>query len=265
MSVGVYKITNKTNDKFYIGSSTNIGFRWNAHLHLLRNKKHGNRKLQNSFNKHGECSFYIEILEICKEDVLISREQYYMDTINPSYNIQKIAGKPPSPKGIKRSLATREKHRMAQLGKKIPYAPRPSNSGENHKNFGKPLPEEIKKKISKANKGKTRSDEFRKKMSEIAMSRGPVTEETRLKISESSKGRKQSFETIKKRTEKNKKKVSGKDINTGEIFVFNSIKEAGSFAGTKPSNISNALIRKQKSSAGYSWNYLKEEVSLKCQ
>lgn len=46
--IGVYKITNLINSKFYIGSSVNIGQRWFKHKALLRHNKHENPKLQNA-------------------------------------------------------------------------------------------------------------------------------------------------------------------------------------------------------------------------
>jgi group I intron endonuclease len=42
--------------------------------------------------KHGYLNFSLDILEYCEPDVLISREQYYIDIFNPKYNILKIAG-----------------------------------------------------------------------------------------------------------------------------------------------------------------------------
>lgn len=87
---GIYKITNITNNKFYIGSSVNINKRKLHHLHLLRNSKHGNTYLQKSWNKYGEKSFDFEILEFCEN--IIEREQYYIDTLKPTYNLNPVAG-----------------------------------------------------------------------------------------------------------------------------------------------------------------------------
>jgi group I intron endonuclease len=41
---------------------------------------------------HGFENFTLEILEYCEPSVLIEREQYYIDLLNPEYNILKIAG-----------------------------------------------------------------------------------------------------------------------------------------------------------------------------
>lgn len=42
--------------------------------------------------KYGYANFSLEILEYCDLEVLISREQFYLDTFNPEYNILKKAG-----------------------------------------------------------------------------------------------------------------------------------------------------------------------------
>ena len=46
---GIYRIRNLTNNKFYIGSAINLNKRKNQHFHYLRNNKHHNKPLQNSF------------------------------------------------------------------------------------------------------------------------------------------------------------------------------------------------------------------------
>lgn len=88
----IYKITNKVNDKFYIGSAFNLNKRLNKHRHHLRNNTHVNLYLQNSWNKYGEDNFIVEVLENCKKEELLSREQYFIDALSPDYNICKKAG-----------------------------------------------------------------------------------------------------------------------------------------------------------------------------
>lgn len=91
---GVYKITCTTNGKFYIGSascvngsSTRIGFlgRVNQHILKLKNNKHHNLVMQNSFNKHGSDSFVFEIIEFCDYGKCLEREQFYLDSLQPFY------------------------------------------------------------------------------------------------------------------------------------------------------------------------------------
>lgn len=81
---GVYKI--KINDKEYIGSSCNIGQRLKHHLWSLENLKHHNRTMQNLYNKYGSDNIYFKIVEECSDSVLIEREAYYINTLNPYIN-----------------------------------------------------------------------------------------------------------------------------------------------------------------------------------
>ena len=80
---GIYCIVNTDNQKKYVGSSRNLYQRLQKHRAYLRKNIHENKKLQNSWNKHGEDSFQYFILEFCPEERLIEREQFYIDSIKP--------------------------------------------------------------------------------------------------------------------------------------------------------------------------------------
>lgn len=84
---GIYCILNIQNNKKYIGSSKNIWQRLQKHFSLLRNNKHENIILQNSFNKNGEDVFICFILREHNEENLTYLEQYYIDLLKPQYNI----------------------------------------------------------------------------------------------------------------------------------------------------------------------------------
>lgn len=84
---GIYCIINIESGKRYIGSSLNVYQRLLCHRSLLRNQKHENRKLQSAWNKHKEELFDYYILEFCDKENLINREQFYIDTLNPEYNL----------------------------------------------------------------------------------------------------------------------------------------------------------------------------------
>ena len=87
---GIYKITNVKNKKFYIGSAKNLYKRANWHINDLVKNKHKNPHLQNSYNKYGNV-FTFEIIKLCNDNDLFEIEQYYLDTLNPEYNINKSA------------------------------------------------------------------------------------------------------------------------------------------------------------------------------
>lgn len=86
MESGIYKITCIKNKRIYIGSAKNIKERWQRHLDDLRLKSHINIHLQRAFDKYRLSSFLFEIVEECEENVLLLREQFYLDTLKPYEN-----------------------------------------------------------------------------------------------------------------------------------------------------------------------------------
>lgn len=95
---GIYCIKNITSNKFYIGSSTHIYYRLRRHKSDLIRQKHANPILQNAYNKYGADSFIVSIIEECSEDTILQREQYYINTLIPAYNITKeVINNRPSP------------------------------------------------------------------------------------------------------------------------------------------------------------------------
>jgi len=129
---GIYMIYNNISRKAYIGSAVNIykrifGKSSSSHLKALNENRHINSYLQNAFNKHGVSAFSFRILEICNKELLLIREQFYLDSLlhaqNPlkfrkkAYNICPTAG---SPLGRKMSSHTKMKCSEAKLGKKNP-------------------------------------------------------------------------------------------------------------------------------------------------
>lgn len=95
---GVYIIENLTNNKIYVGSTT-MSFlkRFQHHLSLLRANRHKNQYLQNAWNKYGENAFEFSVIEICKKENCLEREQYYMDLYKEdSYNINPLASGTPN-------------------------------------------------------------------------------------------------------------------------------------------------------------------------
>ena len=71
---GIYCIENIMDGKKYIGQSKNIYTRWYQHKLELNYNKHGNRYLQNAWNKYGENNFKFYIIEKCSEDELNEKE-----------------------------------------------------------------------------------------------------------------------------------------------------------------------------------------------
>lgn len=79
MKSGIYIITNTKTQKVYVGSSVNLNHRKSKHFWMLRKGIHDNDYLQNSFNKFGSSFFTFNILEFCDPNLLIERENYYIN------------------------------------------------------------------------------------------------------------------------------------------------------------------------------------------
>ena len=84
---GVYKITNTVNSHIYIGSSNNVSKRFGEHERALLRNKHSNTHMQHAWNKYGEDNFVFEVVLLCEEHELMRYEQWYLDRLNPNYNI----------------------------------------------------------------------------------------------------------------------------------------------------------------------------------
>ena len=89
--VGIYKITNKINNKVYIGKSKNISRRWHEHIKSWELGLHHSYKLQEDWNKYGVVNFTFEVIEICKkEDLNILEEKHIFenDSLFSGYNVR---------------------------------------------------------------------------------------------------------------------------------------------------------------------------------
>jgi len=107
----IYQIQNIRTKTLYIGSTVDFKARKRVHLSLLRKNNHYSKYMQRAFNKYGESVFLFSVLEenIIKDN-LIKKEQYYMDLMNPKYNMVKTAGRVTGRKESKISIAKRAKH-----------------------------------------------------------------------------------------------------------------------------------------------------------
>ncbi len=88
MNSGLYKITNTINNKYYIGSSSNLKRRFRDHKKNLEENKHSNKHLQASYNKYGKEAFIFEIIKFVSKEKLIEEEQALLNTLdfNKVYN-----------------------------------------------------------------------------------------------------------------------------------------------------------------------------------
>lgn len=87
---GIYKITNKINNKVYIGESEDILRRWKEHKEDLNNNSHHSYKLQNDWNEYGSDNFEFKIISVLDESISTYIDKYilliYEDNYIRQYN-----------------------------------------------------------------------------------------------------------------------------------------------------------------------------------
>lgn len=101
---GVYEIVNKVDDRRYIGGAVDIKQRIMKHKSSLRGGYHHCEELQADFDRLGEQYFSFNILEYVDvdptsrrhwdEQKLRLREQYYLLTVENTYNLRNIRMEP---------------------------------------------------------------------------------------------------------------------------------------------------------------------------
>lgn len=218
-------ILNRYNGKYYIGSSMNLKKRETEHFNGLESNHHANKHLQNSFNKYGHRDVFIFIVIcFCKKEELLNMEQYYIDTLEPEYNICQIAG---SPLGYKHTDESRKK--MSEFQK------------------GKIVSEESKLKMSRSQKGKKRSAETKGKMSDSKKG-------DKCHLYGKFGSNHPAYGKLGKYNSKSKKVIQLK--KDGEVVnEFYGINEASRETNINCGNIAQACKGKLKSAGGYLWRY----------
>lgn len=122
---GIYMIRNTVNNKSYIGQSQNIELRIKTHVWMLSNNRHYNVHMQSAWNKYGEGSFSISILEECEACRLDELEMFYInkfDSYKNGYNRTEGGG---GTRGFRASESSKQKMRDNHYncsGKKNPRA-----------------------------------------------------------------------------------------------------------------------------------------------
>lgn len=135
--IGIYIITNKIDDRVYIGSSVNYSKRIKEHKnHLLKNKHH-NIHLQRFVDKYGILNLDFKIIEECDKEVLLLREEFWFNKFNNKFNIAKS----PSAPMLGRTHSNEYKEKRSRMMK-----------GINNITYGTKRPDHVKTAISEANK-----------------------------------------------------------------------------------------------------------------
>jgi group I intron endonuclease len=175
---GIYMFTNKVTKDFYIGQSKNLYNRFLNYFNPSYIRRLKNSIIGRAITKYGYSNFSLTILEYCDKDNLTAREQYYFDTLNPVYNILKVAG----------AYADSFTH-TEETKSKISKALKGVNVGENSYWYGRNKSDETKalmslKKAGENNPlfGKVHTEETKELMRQKALGR-KHSEDTKLLMS----------------------------------------------------------------------------------
>ena len=216
----IYKITNRINGKIYIGQTIRkFEVRWKEHSYDSRN----DNPLYNSIKKYGNSAFSKEIIGTyySMED-LNNAEEYYIQYHNSL-----------SPNGY--NLHTGGNNHTTSEDTKIKISK--AISGEKNGNFGKVFSNEIRLKISNANKGKKRSECFKLKRSEYMKANHPSKGQFSSKLNE---------EVLRNSNEKRKIQIFCPELN----IYFESIGAASRELKISKSNIGLVASGKYKQVKG---------------
>lgn len=83
----IYKITNKVNQKSYIGqTSFTIEKRWLEHINNSTKENVKHRPLYAAMRKYGKNNFFIEMIEECSIKEVDEREKYWIKYYNTYYD-----------------------------------------------------------------------------------------------------------------------------------------------------------------------------------
>jgi group I intron endonuclease len=219
---GIYRID--IAHHFYIGSAaSSFCNRRSGHLNKLRKNEHGNRHMQNAWNKYGEESFRFSIVEECIPEDCIAVEQRYIDQFFGSADCMNLSPTAQNTLGVKYSEESRRKLSECHSKRVVKESTRQIHS-ERMKSFRHS--EEGKAKIAASNRARNLSDETKKKMGEKNKGR-IMSPESRKKMSLARSGCKKSPETrarmveAQKRRNEQRKQMS---VCSGQLNLLNEVK-----------------------------------------
>ena len=165
LNSGIYKILNLINGKFYIGSAIRLNKRFERHRWELDSNRHSNQILQRAYLKYGADVFEFHIVEVIEnptKKLLEEREQFYIDTLKPEYNILPNAG---THLGSKRSEEAKARMSAAQKGRVLSEKALENSRKASAKRRGRKLPQSHIVNAINGRKDHSHSEKTKKKMS----------------------------------------------------------------------------------------------------
>lgn len=226
--IGIYRITNKINGKFYIGQSVDINRRFMEHK-----APHGKMtSIKLAIKKYGKENFLFEVIEECNIEDLDAREIYWIARLQPQYNRDE-GGR-----------GSRGHHVSDDLRNYL---------SERNKQFWDNLSETEKESICARLTGPPNGH--------------TVSEETRAKLRAANLGKVQSAETVDRRCDTMKKKKAAGYVQTNAGHkkkvrcietnqIFESVKSTGESLSVHPSCITGVLKGRYKTCKGKHFEYV---------
>jgi len=247
---GIYQIQSKIKpERIYIGSAININNRWIRHRIDLKANIHGNIKLQRHYNKYGKEDLIFSLIVGCSKENLIAYEQFYIDSLNPWFNILPKAG---SLLGFKKSKESKKKQsetrkRKFKSGELVMAISQERRNKTRATLMGHPVSDKSKEKNRQKHLGnKNRLGRLH-------------TEESKEKNRQSHLGKKHSEETKQKMRLSSPRKQAGSgrlgigreviNVSTGEIF--NTIRLASKSINIKYRTLHAQLLEQNPNKTDY--------------
>ena len=223
MSGRIYQITNKINNKKYIGKTIkSLSTRFYNHCYSSKNGS--TTYFHKALRKYGKNNFFIEEIEICESN-LGDREMFWISKLKPEYN-QTLGGDG----GILGYYHTEETKKLLSIKRKGKFI------GQENSFYNQAHTEEQKQKWSKMRKGQ---------LSPCGFAGKSHKEESKSKTSK----------TLKNNPNVKRIKVFQYDIEGKFLREFQSISDAAKFVETNPSNIKYTCEGKFNHCKGYKWSY----------
>ena len=141
--IGIYKITNIITNDFYIGSSKDVKHRWENHKCTSTWKNYPNNPLYLDMKKYGVDKFDFEILAEAESEQLKEKEQWFIETLKPTYNNYNAKGI-----DFERQKEYRKKYQKSDKHKE--YNKKYQKS-DKHKEYNKKYQKEYQNKICSYN------------------------------------------------------------------------------------------------------------------
>jgi group I intron endonuclease len=260
----IYKITNTTNNKCYIGETIQVPEkRWKDHKNAIK-RGGGCSALKAAFKKYGVNNFTFKVLIICfDEDRLIYEKQYiqkYNSQVPNGYNI--LAGGQEGMLGFKHSEETKKK------------------IGEISKNKSEEVRERARQVAILFNKThniaelQRKSEKWQKALKEGRIGGGGYKNKSKEQIQEVKnkirEGVNRYFQNNGSPINREKHsqimtKINGRKVNQynkDKVFIasYDSIKIASNKSGVDCKNIQSNTSGRSKTAGGYIWEYADKEL-----